>query len=141
MLKDFREFISRGNVIDLAVAVVIGVAFNEVVQAIVRGFITPLIALFGERDYSHLTFTIRESTFRYGDVITALISFLSIAAAVFFFVIKPMNALEARKRRGGVEEEELSDEALLLTEIRDLLRDRQGTLRSDVAGGPGPARP
>jgi large conductance mechanosensitive channel len=127
VLKDFREFISRGNVIDLAVAVVIGVAFNEVVQAIVRGFITPLIALFGERDYSHLTFTIRESTFRYGDVITATISFLSIAAAVFFFVVKPINALEARKRRGGVEEEELSDEAVLLTEIRDLLRDRQGT--------------
>jgi large conductance mechanosensitive channel len=122
VLKEFREFISRGNMIDLAVAVVIGVAFNDVIQSIVKGLITPFIALFGERDYSELTFTIRESTFRYGDVITALISFLTIAAAVFFFVIKPINVLEARKRKGGVEEEELSDEALLLTEIRDLLR-------------------
>jgi large conductance mechanosensitive channel len=122
VLKEFREFISRGNVIDLAVAVVIGVAFNDVVQSFVQGIITPFIALFGERDYSDLTFTIRESTFRYGDVITTLISFLTIAAAVFFFVVKPLNALEARKRRGGVVEEELSDEALLLTEIRDLLR-------------------
>jgi large conductance mechanosensitive channel len=125
VLKEFREFISRGNVVDLAVAVVIGVAFNEVIQAVVRGLITPLIALFGERDYGHLTFTIRESTFRYGDVITALISFVTISAAVFFFVVKPLNAMEARKRRDGVEEEELSDEALLLTEIRDLLRDRR----------------
>jgi large conductance mechanosensitive channel len=122
VLKEFREFISRGNMIDLAVAVVIAVAFNDVIQSIVEGLITPFIALFGERDYSDLTFTIRESTFRYGDVITALISFVTISAAVFFFVMKPINALEARKRRGGVEEEELSDEALLLTEIRDLLR-------------------
>lgn len=125
MLKEFREFISRGNMIDLAVAVVIAVAFNDVIQSIVKGLITPFIALFGERDYSDLTFTIRESTFRYGDVITALISFVAISAAVFFFVMKPINALEARKRRGGVEEEELSDEALLLTEIRDLLRSQR----------------
>jgi large conductance mechanosensitive channel len=128
VLRDFREFISRGNVIDLAVAVVIGVAFNEVVQAVVKGMITPLIAMFGDRDYSHLTFTIRESTFRYGDVITATISFVTISAAVFFLVVKPLNALEARKRKAGAEEEELSDEALLLTEIRDLLRsDREPT--------------
>jgi large conductance mechanosensitive channel len=125
VVREFREFISRGNVIDLAVAVVIGVAFNEVVQSIVRGLITPLIALFGERDYTHLTFTIRESTFRYGDVITALISFLAISVAVFFFLVKPLNALEARKRKGEVTEEELSDEALLLTEIRDLLRSQR----------------
>jgi large conductance mechanosensitive channel len=128
VLKEFREFISRGNVIDLAVAVVIGVAFERVIQAVVKGLVTPLIAMFGERDYGHLTFTINESTFRYGDVITALISFVTIAAAVFFLVIKPLNALEARKRKGGVVEEELSDEALLLTEIRDLLRtDREPT--------------
>lgn len=125
MLKEFREFISRGNAVDLAVAVVIGVAFNDVIQAIVRGLITPLVALFGNRDYSELNFTIRDSTFRYGDVLTALISFLTIAAVVFFLVVKPLNVLEARRRRGVVEEAELSDEALLLTEIRDLLSQRR----------------
>jgi large conductance mechanosensitive channel len=125
VLKEFREFISRGNAVDLAVAVVIGVAFNDVIQAIVRGLITPLVALFGNRDYSELTFTIRDSTFRYGDVLTALISFLTIAAVVFFLVVKPLNVLEARRRRWAVEEAELSDEALLLTEIRDLLSQRR----------------
>jgi large conductance mechanosensitive channel len=122
VIKEFREFISRGNVVDLAVAVVIGAAFERVIQAVVRGLITPLIAMFGERNYDELTFTIRDSTFQYGIVITALISFLSISAVVFFFVVKPLNVMEARKRRGVVEEQELSDEALLLTEIRDLLR-------------------
>lgn len=125
MLKEFREFISRGNVVDLAVAVVVGVAFIEVVNAIVEGLITPLVALFGERDYTDLDFTVRGSTFRYGLVITAFLSFLMIAVAVFFFVVKPVNIMEARKRRGEVEEEELSDEAVLLAEIRDLLRERR----------------
>lgn len=126
MIKEFREFISRGNVVDLAVAVIIGTAFERVIRSIVTGLITPLIAMFGERNYDDLTFTIRDSTFRYGIVITALISFLTVAAVVFFFVVKPLNVLEARKRRGAVEEQELSDEALLLTEIRDLLRERRG---------------
>lgn len=126
MFREFREFISRGNVVDLAVAVVVGTAFTQVVNALVEGLLTPLIALAGERDYTDLTFTIRDSTFRYGLVITATLSFLMVAAAVFFFVVKPLNVLEARKRRGEVEEEELSDEAVLLAEIRDLLRDRRG---------------
>jgi large conductance mechanosensitive channel len=125
VVKEFREFISRGNVVDLAVAVVIGVAFTDVINAFVEGLITPLIALFGERDYTDLAFTVRGSTFRYGLVITAVLSFIMIAAAVFFFVVKPLNVLEARKRRGDVEEEELSDEAVLLAEIRDLLRERR----------------
>jgi large conductance mechanosensitive channel len=122
VFKEFREFISRGNVVDLAVAVVVGTAFTQVVNALVEGLITPLIALFGERDYTDLAFTVRDSTFRYGLVITATLSFLMIAAAVFFFVVKPLNMLEARKRRGEVATEELSDEAVLLAEIRDLLR-------------------
>jgi large conductance mechanosensitive channel len=125
VLKEFREFISRGNVVDLAVAVVIGVAFTDVVNAIVNGLITPLISMFGERDYSELDFTIRGSTFEYGTVISAALSFLSIAAAVFFFVVKPLNVLAARKRRGEVTEEERSDEVVLLAEIRDLLRERR----------------
>jgi large conductance mechanosensitive channel len=126
VIKEFREFISRGNVVDLAVGVVIGVAFTNVVNAIVQGFITPVIAMFGARDYTDLAFTVNGSTFRYGLVITALIAFLMVAAAVFFFVVKPLNVLEARKRQGDVDEKELSDEAVLLAEIRDLLRgDRQ----------------
>ena len=123
MFKEFREFISRGNVVDLAVAVVVGSAFTQAVNALVEGLITPLIALFGERDYTDLDFTIRDSTFRYGMVITATLSFLMVATAVFFFVVKPLNMLEARKRRGEVAQEELSDEAVLLAEIRDLLRE------------------
>ncbi|MGH9212078.1 MAG: large conductance mechanosensitive channel protein MscL [Acidimicrobiales bacterium] len=126
MIKEFREFISRGNVVDLAVAVVIGVAFTAVITAIVDGLITPLVGMLGERDYSDLDFTIRESTFEYGTVISAALSFLMVAAAVFFIVVKPLNMLEARKRRGEVEPEELSDEALLLAEIRDLLREGRG---------------
>jgi large conductance mechanosensitive channel len=125
--KEFREFITRGNVIDLAVAVIIGLAFIAIINAIVSGLITPLIGMIGGNDFSDLDFTINGSTFAYGLVINAVIQFLLIAAAVFFFIVKPINVLNERRRRG--EEpgpEELSDEAALLTEIRDLLRDRSG---------------
>jgi large conductance mechanosensitive channel len=99
MLKEFREFILRGNPVDLAVAVVIGTAFTAVVTSMVEDLITPLIAAIGgEPDFSALTFTINGSTFRYGDFINALIAFLIIAAVVFFFVIKPVNTLLSRLR-------------------------------------------
>ena len=99
MLKEFREFILRGNLVDLAVAVVIGTAFTAVVTSMVEDLITPLIAAIGgEPDFSALTFTINGSTFRYGDFINALIAFLIIAAVVFFFVIRPVNALQSRLR-------------------------------------------
>jgi large conductance mechanosensitive channel len=125
--KEFREFITRGNVIDLAVAVIIGLAFTAIVNAIVSGLITPLIGMIGGKDFSDLDFTINGSTFEYGLVINAVIQFLLIAAAVFFFIVKPINMLNERRRRGEEPEpEELSDEATLLTEIRDLLRDRSG---------------
>ena len=125
--KEFREFITRGNVIDLAVAVIIGLAFTAIVNAIVSGLITPLIGMIGGKDFSDLDFTINGSTFEYGLVINAVIQFLLIAAAVFFFIVKPINMLNERRRRGEEPEpEELSDEAALLTEIRDLLRDRSG---------------
>jgi large conductance mechanosensitive channel len=132
VFKEFREFISRGNVVDLAVAVVIGLAFTDVIDSIVKGLLTPLIAMFGDRDYSELDFTIRKSTFEYGTVISAVIAFVMVAAAVFFFVVKPMNMLEARKRKEGVDEKELSDEAVLLSEIRDLLRDQQRVSRGSA---------
>lgn len=97
MLKEFREFILRGNLVDLAVAVVIGTAFGAVVTAFVKDLVTPLIAAVGgEPDFADLTFTINASRFLYGDFINALIAFLVIAAVVFFFVIKPVNALMAR---------------------------------------------
>ena len=99
MLKEFREFILRGNLIDLAVAVVLGTAFGVVVAALVSDLITPIIAAIGGKpDFSDLTFTINGSEFKYGHFINAVISFLIVAAAVFFLVVKPVNALMARRR-------------------------------------------
>jgi large conductance mechanosensitive channel len=99
MLREFREFILRGNLIDLAVAVVIGTAFTALVTSMVEDLITPLIAAIGgEPDFSALSFTINESEFRYGDFINALIAFLIVSAVLFFFVIKPVNALQSRLR-------------------------------------------
>ena len=107
MLKDFKTFLLRGNVVDLAVAVVVGAAFGALVTALVRDLLTPIIGLiFGKHDFSTLTFAINGSTFRYGDFINFLIAFLSVAAAVFFFVVQPVNALMARRQtRPDVESE------------------------------------
>ena len=97
MLKEFREFVLRGNVVDLAVAVVIGAAFGSVVTAFVTSFITPLIALVGgQPDFAGLSFEVAGTSFPYGRFVTALISFLIIAGVVFFLVIKPLNLLTAR---------------------------------------------
>jgi large conductance mechanosensitive channel len=99
MLKDFRDFVLRGNVVELAVAVVVGAAFGAVVTAFVASFITPLIAAIGGKpDFSALAFTINGSRFTYGLFINALIAFLIIAAVVFFLVVRPLNALMARLR-------------------------------------------
>jgi large conductance mechanosensitive channel len=98
-LADFRSFSARGNLIDLAVAVVIGVAFAAVVRSLVEDLITPLIAaIFGEPDFSGLTFTINGSVFRYGEFLNALLAFLTMAAVVFFLIIRPVNALMSRLR-------------------------------------------
>lgn len=122
MLKGFRQFILRGNVVDLAIAVVIGVAFNAVVQALVRDIVTPLIAaIAGKPDFSRLTFKVHGSTFLYGDLVNVIIAFLAIAAAVYFLVVAPMNSLQARRRGPQTDEAEVSEEVQLLTEIRDLL--------------------
>jgi large conductance mechanosensitive channel len=101
MLNGFKHFLLRGNVIDLAVAVVIGGAFGAVVTALVKDLITPLIAaIAGKPDFSAIKFTVNNSTFMIGDFINALVSFLLIAAAVYFFVVVPVNAVMARVRRG-----------------------------------------
>ena len=138
MIKEFKDFISRGNVVDLAVAVVIGAAFTALVSAFVAGLITPLLGMVGSTEFSNIDFTINESTFEVGLVINALITFLVVAAVVFFVVIKPLNVLEARRKRGEepVEPEQLSDEAALLTEIRDLLAAQAGR-----PAGQGPRAP
>ena len=97
MVKEFREFILRGNLVDLAVAVVIGTAFAAVVAALVADIVTPLIAAVGgEPDFNALSFTINDSQFRYGHFLNAVFTFLVIAAVMFFLVIKPMNALLER---------------------------------------------
>ena len=106
MLQDFRDFILRGNVVDLAVAVVIGAAFGAVVTAMVEGLVTPLIAAVGgQPDFSALDFTINGSTFRYGVFLNAVISFLIIAAVIFFLVVVPVNKLmESRKTETPIED-------------------------------------
>jgi large conductance mechanosensitive channel len=99
LLKEFRAVILRGNLVDVAVGIVIGIAFAALVTALVRDLITPIIgAIFGTHDFSFLSFTIHGSRFLYGDFINALITFVSIAAAVFFFVVKPVNVLMARRK-------------------------------------------
>ena len=99
-LKEFKQFLLRGNVVDLAVGVVVGAAFGTLVSAVVKDLLTPLIAAIAKvPDFSGLVFTINHSQFLYGDFINALISFLLVAAAVFFFVIKPMNFLISKSKK------------------------------------------
>lgn len=101
MLKGFKEFLMRGNVIDLAVAVVIGGAFGAVVTALVKDLVTPLIAaIVGKPDFSAIVFKINGSMFLIGDFINAVVAFFLIASAIYFFVVVPVNALTARMRRG-----------------------------------------
>lgn len=100
MFEGFRKFILRGNVIDLAIAVVIGAAFGAVVGALVKDIITPIVAMiFGKPDFGELAFTINNSRFAYGDLINNVITFLSIAAAIYFIVVKPMEVIQARKAK------------------------------------------
>ena len=101
MLQGFKQFIFRGNVLDLAVAVVMGVAFGAVIAALVKDLITPLIAaIFGKPDFSAIEFTVNGSQFPIGDFINSLVSFILIAAAVYFFIVLPMNKVLERMRRG-----------------------------------------
>jgi large conductance mechanosensitive channel len=125
--EDFRKFIMRGNVLDLAVAVVIGVAFNAVVNSLVNDVIMQVVAaIFGEANFNDLTFTLNGGVIYYGKFLTALVNFLIIAATLFV-IIKAFEEMQKRRRKGVDEtpEEEKSDEVVLLTEIRDLLSGRQ----------------
>jgi large conductance mechanosensitive channel len=125
MIKEFREFLLRGNVIDLAIAVVLGAAFGAVVTSFVNDILMQVIAMVGgEPDFSGLSFTINDAEFRYGAFLNAVISFVIIAAAIFFFVVRPINALMARRKAGlEPEPEAVPEDVVLLGEIRDLLRE------------------
>ena len=101
-MKEFKEFLLRGNLVDLAVAVVIGTAFGAVVTALIADIVTPLVAaIFGKPSFASLSFTINKSTFLYGDFLNAVITFVTIAAAIFFLVVKPLNMLAAQRTAGA----------------------------------------
>ena len=123
MLKGFRDFVARGNVIDLAVGVVIGAAFNAVITQLTTSFLKPLIGLIVGDGASGGEFVVRGAHFTYGAFINALITFLLTAAALYFFVVLPVNAWSARRKK-GVEDKPAAkpEEVVLLTEIRDALR-------------------
>jgi large conductance mechanosensitive channel len=125
LLKDFRDFVMRGNVLDLAVAVVIGVAFNAVVTSLVNDVLMQIIAaIVGKPNFNDLTFTINGGIIYYGRFLTAVINFLIIAATLFV-IIRAFEEMQTRRRRAGEDvAEDQSDEVVLLSEIRDLLRDR-----------------
>jgi large conductance mechanosensitive channel len=123
VLKDFKTFLLRGNVVDLAVGIVIGAAFGAVVTSLVKDLVTPIIAaIIGKPDFSTLHFTINNSTFLYGDFINALVAFISIAAAVFFFVVQPVNALMARRKTELDPDSETSPCTECLSDIPKLAR-------------------
>jgi large conductance mechanosensitive channel len=126
VINDFKKFLFRGNVIDLAVAVIIGAAFTGIVTAISAGLLTPLIGMIFSKDFSEMYFTLNGSRFQYGLVIDATISFVAVAAVLFFVVVKPAQLMADRRARGEVTDDTPapSDEAVLLTEIRDLLASR-----------------
>jgi large conductance mechanosensitive channel len=122
MIREFREFLLRGNIVDLAVAVVIGAAFGALVTSLVEDIITPLLGIFGIPDFSGWVIQVGKAEMNIGNFLNTLISFVTIAAAIFFIVVKPMNRLQAaRATKEAVEGSEPSEVELLI-EIRDELR-------------------
>ncbi|GAA1634339.1 large conductance mechanosensitive channel protein MscL [Georgenia ruanii] len=128
MLKGFKEFISRGNALDLAVGVVVGAAFTAVVDSIVKRVLNPLIAgLVGKPNFDDvLAFKIRDAVVQPGAVVTTLVNFLIVSAAIYFFVVLPMNQLAARRKVQAAEPEAPAEDVRVLTEIRDLLAAGRG---------------
>ena len=122
MLKEFRDFLFRGNIVELAVAFVMGLAFAAVVNSLVNNLLMPVIAMIiGKPDFRDLTFTINDAVFHYGAFITDVIQFVAVAAAVFFFVVKPMSALLTRM--GGPADEGMPDEERRHQELLSALRE------------------
>jgi large conductance mechanosensitive channel len=124
MVKEFRDFLMRGNLVELAVAFVMGAAFAGLVTSFVDDLVMPVVAMiFGRPDFSGLTFTINDAVFRYGAFLTAVVTFVLTALAIFLFVVKPVNALAARRAQGG-EDEPVSDEERRHQELLAALRER-----------------
>jgi large conductance mechanosensitive channel len=121
VLKEFRDFLVKGNLVELAVAIVIGIAFGLVIKSLVDNLITPVIGMIGGVNFSGETFSINGSVFRYGQFINDVIAFVLTAAAVFFVIVKPVNAIMARIRRPEELAPDAPTETALLIEIRDLL--------------------
>jgi len=134
VLKEFKEFLLRGNLIEIAVGLVLALAFTAVVTSLVEGLITPLIAaVFGQPDFSGLTFEINDSVFRYGEFLTAVLAFVLIAAVLFFLVVKPTNALA--RRRAAPEEAATRECPECLSEIPAAAR-RCAFCTSEVGSSP-----
>jgi len=126
LLKEFKDFLITGNLVVLAVAFVMAAALGALVTALVKDIVTPIIAMiFGQPDFGGLSFTINSSHFFYGDFLNALIAFVGIAAAVFFFIVKPYNMIMARRARGEEPAPAAPTDVELLTQIRDLLAARR----------------
>ncbi|HCX85312.1 MAG TPA: large conductance mechanosensitive channel protein MscL [Micrococcales bacterium] len=144
-LNGFKEFISRGNAVELAVGIVIGAAFTSVVTAIVEGLINPLIGgLFGQPNLDNIwTISLGDALIKPGMVLTALINFLLVAAAIYFIVVLPLNALAAKRKAGAEPEPEApAEDVILLQEIRDLLKAPAGGAgRTAVPPAPVPPAP
>ena len=122
MIKEFRDFLMRGNLVELAVAFVMGLAFAALINSFVNDLVMPIIAMIiGKPDFSDLTFTINDAVFRYGAFLTAAITFVATAAAIFFFVVKPMGAIMARMKKP--EEEVVSDEERRHQELLAAIRE------------------
>jgi large conductance mechanosensitive channel len=130
VLKEFKDFVTRGNIVEIAVGLIIALAFKTVVDSLVADVITPLVgAIFGQPDFSSLTISLwSDATITYGSFLNTVFSFLAVAAAVFFFVVKPYNSLKERRvaeeEAAADEPEGPSEDVVLLREIRDALRAR-----------------
>ncbi len=126
VLKEFRDFVLRGNVLDLAIAVVIGAAFTAVVNSMVTNVLTPFIAaVFGQPSFGSVNFDVGDATIEVGLFLEAVVNFVIVAAVIFFFVIKPVNLLMERRRRGEAAADlPTPEDVQLLREIRDLLKER-----------------
>ena len=121
MVKEFKEFLLRGNIVDLAVAFVVGAAFAALVNSFVENLVMPVIAMIiGKPNFDDLTFTVNDAVFRYGAFLTTAVTFVSIAAAVFFFVVKPVNA--AKERFAAPEDEAIPDEERRHQELLEAVR-------------------
>lgn len=140
MLKGFKDFIMKGNIVDLAVAVVIGAAFGKIVNALVENVLMPFISgLVGSPSFDSFgVLTLNGNDIKFGVLLTALVNFLLVAAAVYFAIIVPMNKMvERRNRRLGIDpaEEDVAPDVALLTEIRDLLATQRGGASGPLSGG------